>query len=192
MAKARFEREKVIESCVDLFWRQGFSGASMQQVVQATGLKPGSIYLSFGNKEALYKETLELYATRGIKRIRETLEGAPTISEGICLHFERLLLEAANEEFCSCLLVKTQLELAHGQKELQAFAAEKLAEVEGVFCEYLMREFDAETSSARATSIMLHLFGMRVYGYQPVSIEQMRKALHVGLPWLPWQTVEHT
>lgn len=54
MARAQFDRDDVIGKSIKLFWKNGYSASSMQQVVKATGLKPGSIYLAFGNKEGLF------------------------------------------------------------------------------------------------------------------------------------------
>lgn len=186
MARAQFDRDEVVDKTIELFWKNGFSASSMQQVVKATGLKPGSIYLSFGNKEALFREALESYAQRGRARISETLESAPSIGEGICTFLERMLLESSEKNYCSCFLIKTQLELAHEKNDLYEFAASKLAENEALFRSYLEKEFSEAVSRDRATSIMLHIFGMRVYGYQPDSVDRMKRALREGLPWLPW------
>jgi len=59
--------------------------------------------------------------------------------------------------------------------------------VEALFRSYLEREFNKTVSRQRAASIMLHIFGMRVYGYQQGSADRMRQALRDGLPWLPWE-----
>lgn len=189
MAKAQYDREDILCKAIELFWSHGFSGSSMQQVVEATGLKPGSIYYSFGNKQALFKEALEHYARLGLEKIRKTLDEAPSIGEGICRHLERFVQEAASEGYRSCFLVKTQLELGNEDQELNDTAAAKLDEIEGLFRSYLEREYDPELSRDRAASIMLHIFGLRVYGYRQAPAEQMRKALRQGLPWLPWPEV---
>jgi AcrR family transcriptional regulator len=52
----------------------------MKQVVQVTGLKPGSLYLAFGNKEALFREALQSYAEKGIAHICNTLDNAPSVN----------------------------------------------------------------------------------------------------------------
>jgi len=186
MAKAQFDREEIIDKAIDLFWSRGFSGASMQLVVAATGLKPGSLYYSFGNKEALFKQALERYAQKGLSRIRKTLESAPSVGEGICRHLDQFVEEAGHHDFKSCFLVKTQLELAGEGNELYTHAARKLAEIESLFQTFLEREYDSELSCSKAASIMLHSFGLRVYGYQRHPEERMRLALRQGLPWLPW------
>ncbi|WP_029910731.1 TetR/AcrR family transcriptional regulator [Pelobacter seleniigenes] len=188
MARAQFDRSKVIEQSTKLFWKHGFSASSMQQVVKNTGLKPGSIYLAFGSKEGLFQQALETYAQKSLARIRSTLDSAPSIGEGICTLLEMFVAESTRKDYCSCFLVKTQLELATEGGELHKFASSKLDEIETLYRSYLEREFDSMVSRQRATSIMLHIFGVRVYGYQQGSAERMREGLRVGLPWLPWPT----
>lgn len=186
MAKAQFDRDEVLDKVTDLFWQHGFSASSMQQVVKTTGLKPGSLYLAFGNKEGLYREALERYAQKAFARIREALDSAPSIGEGLCLILENNVTQSTKNDYCSCFLVKTQLELAAENNDLHKLASAKLKEIEALYQSYLEKEGDPALSERRATSIMLHIFGMRVYGYQPDSAERMRQGLHEGLSWLPW------
>ncbi|WP_319541499.1 TetR/AcrR family transcriptional regulator [uncultured Pseudodesulfovibrio sp.] len=186
MAKAQYDRNCILDRSIELFWEHGFNGSSMKQLVQATGLKPGSLYLSFGNKEAIYREAMQRYAEKGILSIREILDTAPSVGEGLCRILEMYVQEATKKDYCSCFLVKTQLELSAVGNTLHDFAAAKLREVEAVYQNYLEKEFSNAVSTVRATSLMLHIFGMRVYGYQQGSTDRMRRGLKEGLPWLPW------
>jgi len=187
MARAQFNRNDVIDKSIALFWKNGFSGSSIQQVVKATGLKPGSLYLAFGNKEALFREALEGYTQNAITQIRSTLDTAKSVGEGICAHLEKIVQESTRENYCGCFLVKTQLELAAKGNDLYAFAAAKLGEIEALFRSYLEKEFNQSVSRRRAASLMLHIFGARVYGYQQGSANRMREGLREGLSWLPWE-----
>ena len=74
MARAQYDRNEVIDQSIQLFWQNGFSGSSIQQVVKTTGLKPGSIYLAFGNKEALFREALAMFEEMGAPRHRALVE----------------------------------------------------------------------------------------------------------------------
>lgn len=186
MAKAQYDRNEVIDTFIDLFWSNGFSATSMQNIVKATGLKPGSIYYSFGNKEKLFRESLERYAQKKNEQFCRTMDSAPSVGEGICTVFEHIVQETTSKDYCSCFLIKTQLELAHEKNELQALAGAKLGEVEALFRSYLEKEYDTDVSRDRATSIMLHIFGVRVYGYRQESADHIRRGLREGLPWLPW------
>lgn len=186
MAKALFDRNDVIDKSIQLFWQNGFSASTMQQVVKATGLKPGSIYHAFGNKEGLFREALNGYAQKGLKQIRKTLDHAPSVGDGICTIIEKYIRESTRKDYCSCFLVKTQLELAAEGNQLYELASAKLGEIEALYESYLEKEFDKDLSRQRATSLMLNIFGMRVYGYRQGTADRMRKGLKQGLPWLPW------
>ena len=187
MARAQFDRNDVIDKSIDLFWENGFSASSMKEVVQATGLKPGSIYLAFGNKEGLFREALVRYAQQRMTQMRDILSNAKSVGEGICMILEGVVEESTKENYCSCFLIKTRLELAAEKNELYEFASARLGDVEALFESYLVKEFNEKLSQQRATSIMLHIFGVRVYGYQQGSADRMREGLREGLPWLPWQ-----
>jgi TetR/AcrR family transcriptional repressor of nem operon len=186
MAKALFDRNDVIDKSIQLFWQNGFSASSMQQVVKTTGLKPGSIYHAFGNKEGLFREALDGYAQKGLKQIRKVLDTAPSVGEGICAILERYVDESTRKDYCSCFLIKTQLELAAEGNKLYELASAKLGEIEALYESYLEKEFGRPLSRQRATSLMLHIFGMRVYGYRQGSADNMRQGLKEGLSWLPW------
>lgn len=187
MAKVQFDRNDILDKSIQLFWKHGFSGSSMQQVVHTTGLKPGSIYHSFGNKEALFREALDRYAEKSLVHIRNVMDSAPNVGEGICAHLETIVEQSTREDYCSCFLLKTRLELAAEGNELHEFASIKLDEIEELFRSYLAKAFGESTSRQRAVSLMLHIFGLRVYGYRRGSAERMRQGLREGLPWLPWQ-----
>ena len=77
--------------------------------------------------------------------------------------------------------------MAPDENELHGIAAAKLAEVEELLQGYLEQDFGKELSRKRATILVLHLFGMRVYGYRTGSVDRMRQAVREGLPWLPWE-----
>jgi len=186
MARAQFDRNDIIDKSVELFWQHGFSASSMQQVVQATGLKPGSIYLAFGNKEGLFREALESYAQQSIACIRNILDTAPSVGEGLCALLEAYIQQSTRANYCSCFLVKTRLELAAEGGELHELASAKLEEIEALLQSYLEKEYDKIVSRQRAVSLMFHFFGVRVYGYQQGSADRMRQGLREGLPWLPW------
>lgn len=187
MAKKKFDREVVLDNAIELFWQHGFHASSMQQLTSCTGLKPGSLYLEFENKEGLCKEALKRYAHRSAEHLQGILDSAPSIGEGICEVLERAVEDSESSDYCSCFIIKTQLELAAEAGPLYELASACLKETEKIFQSYLEREYNFAVSRARANSIMLHLFGLRVYGYQHGAAHRMREGLREGLNWLPWE-----
>lgn len=53
MSKAQETRAKIIQQAAELFNQQGYSGSSIADVMEATGLKKGGIYNHFQSKEEL-------------------------------------------------------------------------------------------------------------------------------------------
>jgi AcrR family transcriptional regulator len=51
--KGERTRQRIVERCAPVFNQRGFAGASMRDLVAATGLEKGGIYNHFGSKEAL-------------------------------------------------------------------------------------------------------------------------------------------
>ena len=44
-----------------LFWRHGYEGVSINDLTNAIGIAPPSLYAAFGSKAALYREALDRY-----------------------------------------------------------------------------------------------------------------------------------
>lgn len=185
MSRAQFDTDQAIESAMQVFWKQGYSGASMQNITKATGLKPGSIYLAFGNKDGLYHASLTRYAKQSLDSINTLIDSAENVGLGICTLLEHLIEETGNENFHSCFLVRSRLELPH-VNPLHQYTGELLLQVEHCFAEKLSTQFTAKQSKIYASTLMLHIFGARVYGYHQDCKSTLNNTLQASLPWLPW------
>jgi TetR/AcrR family transcriptional repressor of nem operon len=63
MSKGDDTRRRIIENAAAIFNQHGFAGASMSELMGATGLKKGGIYRHFSSKEQLAAEAFD-YAWR--------------------------------------------------------------------------------------------------------------------------------
>jgi len=189
MARMQFDKEQVLKNASDAFWRLGYNGTSMQTIVKETGLKPGSIYLAFGNKEGLFKEALDYYAQQSIDKLELILSQHNSLEEAIKYVLMTFIDESCQTKYCSCFLIKSQLELTDESPELQEYVSEQLRKIENVYFTHFLKNNNDGEAKAKATSIMLHIFGIRVYGYHHQSREQLVNALHFNLPWLLWTSV---
>lgn len=72
-----FDTEAALDCALEVFWKNGFQGASLSELTSAMGLSKPSLYAAFGDKEALYLKALERYATRWIARNAAVLENEP-------------------------------------------------------------------------------------------------------------------
>ncbi len=73
--KGERTRRRIVERAAPVFNQRGFAGASMSELVSATGLEKGGIYNHFGSKEALAIEALDYSVSLLVDRFSRALEG---------------------------------------------------------------------------------------------------------------------
>lgn len=59
-----FDRESVLDAALSTFWTFGHAACSLQMLVDATGLNRQSIYNAFGDKDGLFRASLDHYAAK--------------------------------------------------------------------------------------------------------------------------------
>lgn len=56
-----FDRDQGLQQAMHLFWKQGYEATSMADLRKALGVTQASLYAAYGNKETLFRESVELY-----------------------------------------------------------------------------------------------------------------------------------
>jgi TetR/AcrR family transcriptional regulator, transcriptional repressor for nem operon len=84
MRKGEQTREHIIEQAAGLFNRKGFEGASLSDIMDATGLQKGGIYRHFESKEELAVEAFDYATRRMAERFAEALHGKRGAVERMC------------------------------------------------------------------------------------------------------------
>ncbi|NET34556.1 MAG: TetR/AcrR family transcriptional regulator [Cyanothece sp. SIO1E1] len=74
MSRAQATREKIIRLAAELFNQQGYSGASMSDLMRATGLQKGGIYNHFKSKDDLALEAFDFAIQQTKAHILRSLE----------------------------------------------------------------------------------------------------------------------
>ena len=69
-------RQRIVELCAPVFNRQGYAGASMRDLIGATGLEKGGIYNHFGSKEQLALEAYDYALSRVTEGLARSQDGA--------------------------------------------------------------------------------------------------------------------
>ena len=57
----QFDESQVLDAMMRVFWQKGFEATTIDDLVEATGLKRGSLYHAFGDKAGMFCRTLALY-----------------------------------------------------------------------------------------------------------------------------------
>ena len=72
--------EGALAGALEVFWRHGYEGASLNDLTAAMGITRPSLYATYGNKEELFRKALDLYDARHLGFARAAL-AAPTARE---------------------------------------------------------------------------------------------------------------
>jgi AcrR family transcriptional regulator len=81
-----FDPDEALHVALQVFRRQGYEGTSISDLTEAMGITRPSLYAAFGNKEDLFRRSLDLYERQHLCFAREALQAA-TAREAV----ERLL-----------------------------------------------------------------------------------------------------
>lgn len=127
-----FEPEEVLDSAMRQFWERGYRATSVDDLVRATGVRPGSLYAAFpGGKHALLMGSLEHYS-RLVVPVKLGELGEPGASIGqVRAYFDGLvtdLLSPAGRR--GCLMVNSAIEAAAVDDEVAAVVRGHLARLE--------------------------------------------------------------
>jgi AcrR family transcriptional regulator len=122
-----FDRDEALERAMEVFWKRGFEGASLNDLTEAMGINPPSLYAAFGDKEHLFLEAVERYRTKQGDEC--PYADAPTAEEAI----EKLLTYAATEfsrpsNPRGCLMVMAATTSSTSSARLQSALARHRAE----------------------------------------------------------------
>ena len=74
-----YDPQAAIARAAETFWKAGYAGTSLDDLVEATGMNRPSLYAAFGDKRDLYLKTLEHYRDEGRALARHALAGEPTL-----------------------------------------------------------------------------------------------------------------
>ncbi len=69
-----FDVDKALDAALSVFWQKGYEGTSFEDLTRVTGVARPGLYSAFGNKEALFRKTLDRYDAKYMTFMSEALE----------------------------------------------------------------------------------------------------------------------
>ena len=162
--------------------RQGYSGTSMQEIVDVSGLNRSSLYNSFGDKYQLFVAALKHY--KGNYE-RDTVNCIKNYSprESITTFFTNVAkaIREKKEDFQGCFITNSTAELANIDGGVAAFLSSNLQDMIDMFSDMLKKgieigEFKPDMD-VRSTALYLFasLQGLQLTGMVTRSEEDIKK-----------------
>jgi TetR/AcrR family transcriptional repressor of nem operon len=108
-----YDPEQVLEAAMNLFWRLGYQGTSLNDLMKATALSKSSLYQTFGSKRNLFMRCLEHYQDKTTADLRERFQAAKSGKQFIADTLMWVIDEAKDGmQPQGCLVMNTATEFA--------------------------------------------------------------------------------
>ncbi len=120
-----FDRDTALLAAMRTFWAQGYEGTSIQDLVDATGVNKPSLYSTFGCKEEIFRQAVELYDRLEGRATSQSLSAATTAREAV----EAMLRSNARAYVAEdgprgCMIVLSSLLGAPENRNVRAFLSD--------------------------------------------------------------------
>ncbi len=188
MARTKeYNKDQALQDAMILFWTQGYSATSVQQLLDIMGLSRSSMYAEFGNKRDLFLEALSRYNNsidQLIDGISKAVDPADAVKEFYRIGFTQQPDDLRHK---GCFMVNTIVELRHVDDELSSIAANSFNQIEEAFTKCFQKCIVNGTlrhdckPEALAAFFMTLFKGMRVTGSQGVSENYLDSVIEPSL-----------
>lgn len=78
-----FNHDLVLDRAMLAFWTYGYANTSIDDLVKKTKLLRGSIYNTFGDKRALYIQTLKRYGQKSLGQMENIMNSSESVTKKI-------------------------------------------------------------------------------------------------------------
>ncbi len=123
MSKGAVTRQEIIRQAAPVFNQRGFAGATMHDIMQATGLEKGGIYRHFSSKQELAAEAFRYALGLSAERRAEHLDNI----DGALNKLRRTIkafVEVPSPVAGGCVLMNTAIDADDTNPELRGLARE--------------------------------------------------------------------
>lgn len=86
-----YDPDQALARARDAFWDGGYTGTSLEELSDATGMNRPSLYGAFGDKRALYLQVMERYRAMGRAAMKEELSYELPLAEALRGAFGRAI-----------------------------------------------------------------------------------------------------
>ena len=133
-----FDEQKTLARIGQLFWEQGFSATSMDEISAHVGLKKTSIYNAYGDKASLFRASVDWYVGHVISGGTVHLNQNATVSKDIEALLRHFLVEPlASIVSRGCLLTTSLAELQRTEPNLHGYVQMQTRSIQNMLVQYM-------------------------------------------------------
>lgn len=166
-----FEESDVIDQAMQVFWEKGYAATSISDILEATGIKRGSLYNAFEGKHDLFLQSILKYENQRWQNLLRQLETVEDPREAILIFVDRTVQDTLSDpEKKGCMLVNTALDYSLHDDEVQKIVSDAVKQRIAFFENFIKRGQeqgvipDSVQPRPTAKALVALLVGIRVLG----------------------------
>lgn len=131
--KKNFNENIALEKVMYVFWSKGYEASSISDLTKATGINKSSLYNSFGDKEALFRQSIKRYE-QDRKLLLSEFEALNSPIEAIVRFFDFVVETSTKDaDKKGCFLFNTAQEIGIHSPEVASVVNNGVREIEYFF-----------------------------------------------------------
>lgn len=161
--KKAYREDLVIEKAMNLFWRNGYEGTSMQMLEKEMGINKFSIYSSFGSKNGVFLESIACYKKKLytlVNELKTTQKGVAGIKE----YFYNFITFTRETEYGKgCLVTNTANEIGtDGDQAIKEALSNFTGEIKSIFASIIAQDEskNPQEVASQADYLLIAMFGL--------------------------------
>lgn len=185
-----FDADVALAAALRVFWTKGYEGASLTDLTEAMGITRPSLYAAFGNKEALFRQALDLYESEKLAYVGSAM-AAPT-ARGVAENLLRGAIDTVTGGECrGCMGVIASVACQSAEASIREDVARRTESSRMAMIERMQRaidegDFAVPTEAEGITRyLMAVLQGMAVQAGSGANREQLQQVAQATLAAWP-------
>lgn len=145
-----FDEDTALDAAIEIFWRQGYDGTSLDDLTGAMGIAKPSLYASFDSKEKLFKTAVLRYQKTIASKAMTAFDSEQDI-RAACEAFLETSLEGNNRggDFATgCLMGSCAIAQADTNPDIRSLLSKALFHTQAALAKRLGEEQQTGTISA--------------------------------------------
>lgn len=173
-----FRSTEILRAACGVFARQGFEGATVDDIANAAGLAKGTVYVYFPSKRELYRKAIEQGIAGLIAATEQSMQAAPAAVDKIQAFVgARLRFAEENRDFMALYQAEFgNLRPSHNDKELKHFYGQQVASLEAALAEAVrqgqVRAMRAGSAAFFVYELTSALVTQRLLGWSRASVDE--------------------
>lgn len=189
-----FNQDVVLTKAMNLFWEQGYTNTSMQELVDVMLINRGSIYATFGDKHSLFLRVLEYYHQYLEEQFIDVVTDSKNLRTKLNEVFSFFFKNNDGQRPKGCLIINSATELAQVDPDVNTIINDYMQQEKNLILKILKNATDelmpSSSLEALANRLQLALIGIRVSIKLDTKSEILTKIVEDIIDTLPWKIIE--